>query len=464
MTRRVKRRQELELDIDKVAFGGKGIGYVDDYVVFVENTLPGDRVKVRVRKARKNYAEAYPLEILRPSPLRREAPCPHFGYCGGCKWQNVDYDRQLIFKKAHVEESLLHIGNVQPQVLHDPIPSREIFGYRNKMEFSFSDNRWLTPEELKNPELKKGYALGFHVPRHYDRILEVSECLLQSAVMNRVFTFSKEFFREAGAPVYNPHTKEGLLRYLVLRQSFARNEVMVNLVTTASIPEVMQKFAAGLSEHCPEVSSVFNAVNSRLAQIAQGEEYHLIRGKPNLVEQLGRFQFEISPESFFQTNSLQAETLYQVVEQFAEPQGKRIWDLYSGAGSIAIFLAAQAKEVLGFEIVENAVKDAYRNAELNKIDNCRFIAGDLRFQLEKHAQQPPEVLICDPPRAGMHKEVLKAIRALQPQRIVYVSCNPATMARDLIELTGDYQVVEVQPVDMFPHTYHIESVAKLIRK
>lgn len=464
MTRKVKRRQTVELSVEKVAFGGMGMAYLDEYVVFVENTLPGDRVQARVKKAKSNYAEAYPIEILEPSPLRQDAPCRHFGHCGGCKWQNVDYQKQLDFKTAHVGESLRHIGGVDAGVLHRALPSDPIFGYRNKMEFSFSHNRWLTPEELRNPEIKKGFALGMHVPRHFDRILDIEKCWLQSERMNRVLAFSKGYFTAAPLSVYNLHSKEGILRFLVIRESVAYQNLMVNVVSSESITDELQEYITLLTEAVPEVVSIINTVNDSLAQVATGRDQVLLYGAPVIYEKLGRHEFEISPNSFFQTNSRQAKTLYDVVRAYAGLCGERVWDLYCGTGSIAIYLADLASEVVGFEIVEDAVRDADRNAALNGVHNCSFVAGDLRFNLEKYAGNPPEVLICDPPRAGMHKDVVAAIRQLGPRRIVYVSCNPATMARDLAELVQDYQVAEVQPVDMFPHTYHIESVARLERR
>lgn len=463
MAGRLKRKQEIDLVIEKVAFGGKGVGYFDEMVVFVEDTLPGDRVKARVRKSRKSFAEAYPLEILVPSQLRREAPCVHFGHCGGCKWQNVDYPTQLAFKKQHVVETLRHIGRIEAAEVHDVLPSPLEYGYRNKMEFSFSENRWLTPEELADQSIRKGFALGLHVPRFFDRILDIQRCWLQTGEMNGILDFSRDYFKNSGISVYNLHTKQGVLRYLVLRQSFAREELLVNVVTSCPFHQELEDFAGRLIERFPKVVSVYNTVNSRVAQIASGETYTLVWGEPVIREKLGRFEFEISPESFFQTNSLQAENLYKVVKQYARAEGLDVWDLYSGAGSIAIYLADQVLRITGFEIVESAVLDARRNAGLNGICNCEFISGDLRFNLQARQAQAPQVIICDPPRAGMHQDVLDDIVRIAPQRVVYVSCNPATLARDLTTLSQGYQVAEVQPVDMFPHTYHIECVVRLER-
>lgn len=464
MAKKLKRRQVVDLNIEKVAFGGKGIAHVDDFVVFVENTLPGDVVTAKITKSRKNYAEAYTLELLTPSPLRQPAPCEHFGHCGGCKWQHAAYEQQLAFKKQHVEESLKHIGNAVPGVIYDVLPAPQQYGYRNKMEFSFSSNRWLTPEELKNPEIKKDFALGLHVPRHFDRIIDINKCWIQTEFFNEVMAFSKAFFKTCGVPVYHLRNKDGILRHLVLRQSFTEQKVMVNVVTFSPIEKVMTEYAEKLVAEFPYVSSVVNTINSRLAQIATGDEKYVIYGKPLLKEKLGDYIFEISPESFFQTNTVQAENLYKIVKEYAEIDDNIVWDLYCGTGSIAIFVSENAKKVTGFEIVENAVKDAYRNAALNNISNCHFVAGDLRFNLQKYANEPPDVLICDPPRAGMHKDVVQAIRDIAADKIIYVSCNPATMARDLVELLEDYILEKVQPVDMFPNTYHIESVAKLVKK
>ncbi len=461
---KLKRKQELDVHIEKVAFGGQGIARLNDFVVFVEGGIPGDDLRVRIRKVKKNYAEAYPLKLIQPSPLRMEPPCRHFGYCGGCKWQNVPYETQLQFKTEQVKEALEHIGGIaQPPVL-PALPSPKIFGYRNKMEFSFSGNRWLTPEELKNPDIKKDFALGFHVPRYFDRILDIEYCWLQSETLNRVLEFSRRFFKESGLPVYHLRKHEGILRFLVLRESTAFGEVMVNVVTAEPISKIMKQFAPQLQEAIPEVVSIYNGVNRRSGQTAFAEELYLIAGEAVIRERLGELEFRISPNSFFQTNTLQAENLYRKVVEFAQLSGKEeVWDLYAGTGTIALFLASSAHKVVGFELVESAVADAYENARRNKVTNATFVEGDLRKTIRQF-HGSPDVIVCDPPRAGMHPDVVKAILNANPPRIVYVSCNPATMARDLVMLKEHYQLEQVQPVDMFPHTYHIESVALLVRK
>ncbi len=461
---KLKRKQELNVRIEKVAFGGQGIARVNDFVLFVDGGIPGDFLRVRIRKVKKNYAEAYPVEMLEASSLRIEAPCQHFGYCGGCKWQNVPYSTQLSFKTAQVKEALEHIGGIAHPPVAMPIPSPKIYGYRNKMEFSFSSNRWLTPEELKNPEIKKDFALGFHVPRFFDRILNIDYCWLQSEKLNQVLAFSRQFFKESGIPVYHLRTHEGVLRFLVLRESTYFDEIMVNVVTAEPIPAVMEQFAQQIQTIVPEVASVFNGINSRSGQTAFADTLHLIKGKAYIRERLGDLEFRISPNSFFQTNTLQAENLYRQVIKLAELTGQEtVWDLYAGTGTIALFLAEQANRVVGFELIPSAVQDARENARRNGIENVMFVEGDLRHTLSRHPGKP-EVIICDPPRAGMHPDVVKTIVRIRPPRIVYVSCNPATMARDLIPLQPYYQLETVQPVDMFPHTYHIESVALLKRK
>lgn len=461
----LKRRQEIKTTIEKVAFGGQGISHHENFVIFVENALPGDRMKVRIKKVKKNYAQAYPIEILEPSHLRKEAECSHYGFCGGCKWQNLDYQNQLDFKKQHVIESLEHIGDILNVDVKNVIPSPLIFGYRNKMEFSFSDNRWLPPDELKNPEIKKeGLTIGLHVPRFYNRIIDIKKCWLQDGQMNRILQFSREFFKKENIQVYHNRKREGILRFLVLRKSFAFNQIMVNVVTSKPIQDELTKYAEQLVKKVPEVASVMNNVNSRIAQIAVGEEEYCILGESVIQEKIGDYKFEISANSFFQTNSLQAEKLYQTVKDFAEVTNNVVWDLYSGTGSIAIFLSDEAKKVVGFEILEDSVKDAQRNAEINQVSNCKFIAGDLRFSVENYSGELPDIIICDPPRSGMHPKVLELILKVAPQKIIYVSCNPTTLARDLVPLKARYNLIEVQPLDMFPHTYHIESVCRLEKR
>ncbi|MFZ0390658.1 MAG: 23S rRNA (uracil(1939)-C(5))-methyltransferase RlmD [Calditrichia bacterium] len=454
---------KLEVDIEKLAFGGRGIARYENQVVFVDNGIPGDHALVWIRKKKKQHAEAKIVELLTPSPLRQPAPCTHFGYCGGCKWQHLDYHQQLRYKKEQVLESLQHIAGIQSAVVPDTLASPLIFGYRNKTEFSFTENRWLTPDELRDDSAKKDFTLGFHVPGSFEWVMRIDNCWLQDETMNGILNFSREYFKKSGLPVFGLRSHAGLLRFLVLRKSFRQNQYMVNVVTFEPADEALREYTKLLTDKFPNVSSIINTVNRRFAQIAFGEEEHLLFGNPVITEQLGGFYFAISANSFFQTNPLQAENLYNIVRKYTGQGYHRIWDLYSGTGTIALFLSDLAEEVTGFEIVESAVNDAVQNCRMNKISNCKFVAGDLRRQLMSR-EDAPEVVVCDPPRAGMHPEVVEAILEKAPRRIVYISCNPATMARDIKMMIEKYEMKEVQPVDMFPHTFHIESVARLEKK
>lgn len=456
----MKKGQQLEVEIDKLAFGGKGIARVDNQVIFVEHGLPGDKALVKVHKIRRNYSNARIEELLKASPYRLKPPCVHFGHCGGCKLQNFNYEKQLQHKREQIIESLAHLAGLQLDNVHEVIPSPSIYGYRNKMEFSFTDNRWLTPQELVNPDIIKAYALGLHVPGAYDRIMHIDHCWLQDEEMNKILRFSQDYFNNGQLSVFNLKNHQGLLRFLVIRKSFANQCYMVNVVTFQPAVESLKNYAIELAHHFPNVVSIINTINDRTAQIAYGEQEILLHGEKSIVENLATYKFEISANTFFQTNPMQAEKLFHIVQKYAGNRSKLIWDLYSGTGAIAIFLSKQASKILGFELVSSAVQNAYKNCQKNKIKNCEFIVGDIRDNIEK-IQEIPDIIVCDPPRAGMHPSVLKAILDNRAPKIIYVSCNPTTMARDLKVLLEFYRAEEIQPVDMFPHSYHIESVAKL---
>ena len=460
----VKRGGEYELKIDDLAFGGKGVARLENYVIFVKDALPGELVKARIAKRKKDFAEAYLLEILQPSPYRIEAPCKYFKWCGGCTWQNMSYENQLLFKKKIVEDALTRIGAIPDVTVRDVLPSPQPFAYRNKMEFSFSDRRWLLPEELHQPEVDRGFALGLHVPGTFDKILHIDHCLLQSDTANEILRFVSDWFREKGIPPYGIRSHEGFLRFLIIRQSAFNGEIMVNIVTAFEDVNLLKPLAQELQKRFPQVVSVVNNINTRLAQIAVGEKEFVLAGRAYIQDKIGDFVFNISANSFFQTNTKQAERLYEVALNFAEiDEHSVVWDLYAGTGTITLFLAQKAKEVIGFEVVESAVADARQNAREHVVKNVRFVQGDLLKTM--HDVEPkPEVIITDPPRSGMHEKVLRLINQLRPRRMVYVSCNPTTLARDLKILSERFQVLKVQPVDMFPQTYHIETVVELIRK
>ncbi|MFP4225958.1 MAG: 23S rRNA (uracil(1939)-C(5))-methyltransferase RlmD [Desulfobacterales bacterium] len=461
---RIKKGQEIELEITDLAFGGRGIAKVDGYTVFVDQAVPHDQVMARVFKRKKNYAEARAVSLIAPSPDRVDPPCPYSHWCGGCKWQFLDYDKQLEYKQRHVSESLAHIGGIKGVWVHPTRPSDQVFHYRNKMEFSCADRRWLLPEELGDPSIDIGFALGLHVPGTFHKVLDIDRCLLQPDTGNQILNDAKRYMKASRLPAYGLKTHKGFWRFLMLRHSVAYDQWLVNIVTSSeSVPDV-KPLAEELMGRYPEVVSVVNNITAKKSGVATGDYEVPLAGKNCLRECIGPYEFEVSANSFFQTNTRGAEILYQVVKQYADLSGSEtVLDLYSGTGTIPIFLSDSAKAVTGIEIVESAVADAEKNCRYNDINNCEFLVGDIKTRLSDITERP-DVMIIDPPRPGMHKDVGKNVLELRPSRIVYVSCNPATLARDLWMLSDRYRVDEVQPVDMFPHTYHIEAVAKLEKR
>ena len=476
-----KRGDEIRLEIDEAAFEGKSVGRTNGFVVFVDGAVPGDVVKARIVKRKSNYAEARVLSIERAAPFRTQPRCKHFGVCGGCKWQHVDYVKQLQFKQQHVVDAFERIGGFSNLNLLPIIGADEIYFYRNKMEYSFSDRQWLdrstrsegeSPPKLTTSESgtpSSELFLGLHVPQRYDKVLEIEECYLQSDESNRILNFVRSFARQRQLPPYSSRNDSGYLRFLVIRHSQRTGELMVNLVTFDDRPAVMKEFAAELHSGIPVVTTVVNTINSRKAQIAFGDVEKVYYGVGTIRERLGKHTFTISARSFFQTNTAQSEKLYDVGKSFAGLTGDEVvWDLYSGTGSIALFVSDAAREVVGIEAVESAVRDAERNARDNNVMNCTFLLGDLKERLTANtmwmqSHPKPDVLIIDPPRSGMHPKVVDEILNVAPPRIVYVSCNPATQARDVKILCSEkYVLTKLQPVDLFPHTYHVENVAQLL--
>lgn len=460
---KIKKGQLIEVDITDIAFGGRGLLRLDGLAVFVDQGIPGDRATIRIYKKKKNFAEARVVELIGPSPHRIKAPCEYSGFCGGCKWQFLSYDQQLVYKRRHVVDALEHIGLIRDVVVHPTIPSELTFGYRNKMEFSCADRRWLLPDELQREDVDRDFALGLHVPGTYHKVIDTRQCLLQPELGNQLLGDVRDYMRASGLPVYGLRSHEGFWRFLVLRHSVAYDEWMVNIVTAAENLEAVQPLADRLVKHYPQVVSVINNVTARKAGVAVGEIERVLAGSQVIADKIGDVEFEISANSFFQTNSRGAAILYNTVKEYAGLSGtETVLDLYSGTGTIPILLSADCRQVIGIEIVSSAVADAETNCRKNGVTNCRFIQGDIRGCLTG-IQQRPDVLIIDPPRAGMHKDVVKQVLALAVARIVYVSCNPATLARDIGMMADRYRLMEVQPVDMFPHTYHIEAVARLIK-
>ena len=457
----IKKGQRIELVIDDIAIGGRGLAKVDGMVVFVDQAVPGDRVWARIYRKKKRHAEARIDTLVEASSMRIDAPCPYSGVCGGCKWQYFDYNQQLEYKRQHVAQALAHIGGIRDVVVHPTIPSELQFGYRNKMEFSCADRRWLMPHEMGREDLDTTFALGLHVPGTFYKVLDIEACLLQPSMGNRIMSAVRDYIRASDRPVYGLRSHEGFWRFLMLRHSAALDCWMVNLITASEDRAAVAPLASHLRQTFPNITSVVNNITARKAGVALGEYEILLAGAATIQDRINNLTFEISANSFFQTNTRGAERLYGIAQQYASlTGGEKVLDLYCGTGTIAICLADQAHEVVGFEIAPSAIADARNNCRLNRITNCRFIEGDLRHRLQDYTT-PVDVIVIDPPRAGMHKDVVAQILRLHAARLVYVSCNPATLARDLGLLQEAYRIVEVQPVDMFPHTFHVEAVAKL---
>jgi len=452
----LKKGELLELAIESVAFGGQGVARHNGLVIFVQNALPGDLVRARVLKLRPNFIEAETVELTRPSVFRTIPRCSHFGICGGCKWQNLDYAKQVEYKTQQVQEALEHIGGfAQPPVL-PALPAEEIYFYRNKMEFSFSTD--------EHGEL----TLGLHKAGKFDEVFDLEACFLQSETSNQIVHRLKEFCRKEKLSVYDLREYTGFLRFLVIKQAQNTGQILVNLVTTQGDDSCLMRLVKELCQEFPAIKSAVRNINSKRAQIAVGEREELLAGQLCITEKIGPFQFRISANSFFQSNSRQAEKLYNLAVEFVQPQPKdTILDLYSGTGTISFFLAQRAEKVLGIESSHLTVEDARQNARLNGVANCQFICSQAKdyLALARVRQEKFDAVVVDPPRSGLHPDVVKNVLKLAPPRIVYVSCNPTTLARDLKLLCEKiYQLEKVQPVDMFPHTFHIESVSLLTKK
>jgi 23S rRNA (uracil1939-C5)-methyltransferase len=462
----MRRRKQtiVEADVTGIAFGGRGIARLEGMAVFVEQAVPGDRGRIRITRRRRHYAEARLVELLGASPDRVAPPCRYSGFCGGCTWQFLRYDRQLAYKREHVRECLERIGGIGGAAVHPTLPADPVFAYRNKMEFTCAERRWLLPEEMGRDEIEPELALGLHVPGTFNKVIDIAQCLLQPPLGNRILEEIRSGIRESGRPVYGLRTHAGFWRFAMLRSSCADGRWMVNMVTASEDADALDALALRLRAKFPEISSIVNNVTARKAGVAVGESERVVWGDGFIRERIGRFEFQISANSFFQTNTRGAARLYQTVLDCAGLKGTEVvLDLYSGTGTIPIFISNSCREVLGVEIVPAAVADAERNCRLNGVANCRFIRGDILEGLAR-ADAHPDVVIIDPPRVGMDKEVVGRVLAMAPARLVYVSCNPATLARDLALLGQRYEVAEVQPIDMFPHTFHVESVARLERR
>ena len=453
------------LTVEAVAAEGKAIAHSPDgAVVFIEFAVPGDVVDVRITKKKKNYMEGRIVALKTPSEHRLEPFCKHFGVCGGCKWQPLPYPMQLQAKQQQVYDQLVRIGHLQVPEIQPIIPSDKTIYYRNKLEFTASDRRWiLSGEEPEGLSDAQRCGLGFHVGRFFDKVLDIEECWLQPSPSNEIRLFVKRYALEHGLPFYNIRDNKGLFRSVFVRTSEKAGTMVI--LTFADDSGAIYGLMDALAEKFPEISSLYYIINRKCNDSISDQECILYKGNDAIYEEMEGLRFKIGPKSFYQTNTLQAYKLYKVARGFAALTGSEtVYDLYTGTGTIAQFVSRQAAKVVGIEYVPEAIEDAKLNAKCNGIDNCEFFAGDMKDVLTpafiaKHGA--PDVIILDPPRAGIHPDVAKVILDAAPGRMVYVSCNPASQARDLAVFAEKYRITAVQPVDMFPHTQHVENVCKL---
>lgn len=454
------------LEITALAAEGKALGRWNEQVIFVPLTVPGDVVDVQVTVNRRRYMEGYAVRLRKRSPLRTEPFCPHFGICGGCRWQNLPYREQLAQKQRQVEDQLRRIGHVELPEISPIIGSERTECYRNKLEYTFSPHGWVTFEEMAggNPEYRP--ALGFHIPGRFDKVLDIERCFLQPEPSDAIRLETKRFCIENGYEFYDIRAHKGLMRNLIIRTS-STGQTMVVAVFGEDDPEKREAFLKHLAEKFPGITSLMYMVNTKYNDSVADLPAYNFTGPGYITERMEDLEFIVGPKSFYQTNSRQAYELYKVVRDFAALTGtETVYDLYTGTGTIANFIARNCRSVVGIEYVPEAIDDARMNSERNGITNTSFHADDMKDLLTDafvEASGKPDVVVLDPPRAGVHPAVLETILKAAPERIVYVSCNPATQARDLAILAAGYSVRRVQPVDMFPHTHHVENVVELIR-
>lgn len=467
-----RKRKELpvveNVEITGVAAEGKSIARVDDMVVFIPYGAPGDVVNIKLDKKKRSYAEAHIVDMVKPSPDRVTPACEHFGVCGGCKWQHIPYESQLRYKRDQVVDALTRIAKVEIPEVNPTLGSKETFCYRNKLEYTFSCKCWITFEDLRSGrEIADRNALGFHIPGAFDKVLDIKKCWLQDDLSNRIRLFVRQYALAKGYEFYDIKAQQGLMRTLMVRIA-STGEVMLIVVFARPEQEKIDDLMGAIAAEFPEITSLLYVVNQKVNDTIADQEVITYRGRDYINEEMEGLQFRIGPKSFYQTNSLQAYELYKVARRMAclKPDDL-VYDLYTGTGTIANFVARQVKKVVGIEYVPEAIADAKLNSEVNGIDNTIFFAGDMKDVLTdgfiaEHGR--PDVMIIDPPRAGMHEDVVNVILNARPERIVYVSCNPATQARDLALMDEFYRVEEVQPVDMFPHTHHVENVVRMTRR
>ena len=454
------------IEVENFAAEGKCFARHNGQIIFIEgsNVSPGDKVKLWVNNRKKNYAEANVLEILEPSPLRIAPFCQHFGVCGGCKWQHVPYEKQLELKWQQVSDQLSRIGKLELPIVNNILGSANTTFYRNKLEYTFSNSRWFTREEANQGEDMDRNALGFHVPKRFEKVLPIEKCYLQKDPSNQIRLALRDLANQQGYTYYDHIAHEGFLRNIMIRTT-SIGDLMVMIQFAQNNESDIELVLSHMKEKFPDITSLNYVLNQKRNDTFHDLEVQTFSGRPYIEEKMEDLIFRIGAKSFYQTNSEQAYELYKLTREYAGLTGEElVYDLYTGTGTIANFVAKQASKVIGIEYVEAAVEDAKINSQVNNIHNTEFFAGDMRkFLTQEFIEEKgkPDVIITDPPRAGMDEPVTRTILEVAPKRIVYVSCNPATQARDLAILSEKYQIMQVQPVDMFPHTHHVENIVKL---
>ena len=475
MARKKKELPLLEqITITDVAAEGKALARVNDMVVFVSYVVPGDVVDLQVKRKKHSYAEAVAVKFHEYSPLRSQPFCKHFGVCGGCKWQCLKYEEQIRYKQKQVTDNLVRIGKIELPEISPILGSEQTERYRNKLEFTFSNKRWLTQEEVeKDFKYDQMNAVGFHIPGAFDKVLAIDECHLMDDICNRIRNGVRDYAYEHNLTFFDLRSQEGMLRNMMIRIAEDENDrsikgLMVVMQFKIVAPEEeaqMKQLLQFMADTWPEITSLIYVINNKCNDTIGDLPIHVFKGDDHIIEEMEGLKFKVGPKSFYQTNSRQAYNLYKVTREFAGLTGNElVYDLYTGTGTIANFVSRKARQVIGIEYVPEAIEDAKVNSAINGIDNTLFFAGDMKDILNQefiNQYGRPDVIITDPPRAGMHNDVIDTILFAEPKRIVYVSCNPATQARDLSLLDVKYKVLKVQPVDMFPHTHHVENVVLL---
>lgn len=464
---RKKRNNKVieNLEIIDIVPEGKGLGRKDDLVIFVKNVVPGDIVDVVITRNKPSFKEGKAINFHKYSNLRVNAKCSHFDLCGGCKWQNITYEQQLKYKQKIIEDAFQRIAKVEIDEIFPIMQSPETYFYRNKLEYTFSSRKWLEKSQLQDTENINMNGLGFHLPGMFDRILDINQCYLQSTISDKIRNGIREFAFKNEYTFYDTREHQGFLRNLIVRSSNSTGEYMIVLIVGKNDEQKISDILNFIADNYNEVTSIYYIVNEKKNDSYSDLEPILFKGNEFIIENLGNLKFQIGPKSFFQTNTNQAKQMYDVALKFADLDGtETVYDLYTGTGTIALYASQKAKNVIGVEIIKEAIDDANKNAKINNISNAKFVVGDMKDVLNNQfiaENGKPDVVLLDPPRAGVHQDALEVIKNAEPNKIVYISCNPGTQARDVAILSDKYDVLKIMPVDMFPHTFHVENIALL---